>query len=59
MNGEVETRIETWLHRAKKNAGWLIALGVLEILVGLAAIFSPLIAGVAVVITVGVVMLPL
>ena len=57
MNGEVETRIETWLHRAKKNAGWLIALGVLEILVGLAAIFSPLIAGVAVVITVGVVML--
>ena len=57
MNSEVETRIETWLHRAKKNAGWLIALGVLEILVGLAAIFSPLIAGVAVVITVGVVML--
>ncbi|TFU05899.1 HdeD family acid-resistance protein [Polymorphobacter arshaanensis] len=57
MNSEVETRIETWLHRAKKNAGWLMALGVLEVLVGLAAIFSPLIAGVAVVITVGVVML--
>ena len=57
MNGEVEARIESWLHRAKKNAGWLMALGVLEVLVGLAAIFSPLVAGVAVVIIVGVVML--
>jgi len=57
MNSDVESRIESWLHRAKKNASWLTVLGVLEVLVGIAAIFSPLIAGVAVVITVGVVML--
>lgn len=57
MNVEAEMRIESWLQRAKKNAGWLVALGVIEVLVGIAAIFAPLLAGVAIVIMVGVAML--
>lgn len=57
MNGDVEARVENWLGRAHRNARWLIALGVLEILVGIAAIFAPLVAGVAVVYVVGFVLL--
>ncbi|MGL4543026.1 MAG: HdeD family acid-resistance protein [Polymorphobacter sp.] len=57
MNTEMEMRAGNWLHRARKNAGWLMLLGILEILVGIAAIVAPFVAGVAVVIVVGVVML--
>ena len=43
----------SWIEKAKKNAGWLIALGVIEIIAGILAIGSPLITGIAVTILVG------
>ena len=36
------------LGEAKKNSGWIVALGVLQILVGLLARVSPLVAGIVV-----------
>lgn len=42
------TIAQTWFQEAKKNAGWLIALGVLEIGAGVLAVLSPLIAGIAI-----------
>ncbi len=43
----------SWLREARRNAGWLIALGVLGVIVGMLAIGSPLVAGVSVSIVVG------
>ena len=37
-----------WLNEAKKNAGWLIALGVIEIVIGILALGSPLMTGIAI-----------
>ena len=37
-----------WLKEAKKNAGWLIALGVIEIIIGILALGSPLMVGIAI-----------
>jgi uncharacterized membrane protein HdeD (DUF308 family) len=37
-----------WLKQAKKNAGWLIALGVIEIIIGILALGSPLMVGIAI-----------
>jgi len=42
-----------WIHEAKKNAGWLIALGVLIVLAGILAMASPLLSGVVVVVCIG------
>ena len=44
----------TWLKEAKKNAGWIIALGVVQIIVGMLALGSPLVAGIAVAVVAGV-----
>jgi len=49
--------VTSWVKDAKKNAGWLITLGVLGIVVGFMAIVSPLVAGKSVAIMVGVFML--
>lgn len=38
----------SWITETHKNAGWLVALGVIEIIVGVLAIFSPLAGGLAV-----------
>ena len=43
-----------WTHEATKNAGWLIALGVLTILTGILAIASPLLSGLIVVVCIGI-----
>jgi uncharacterized membrane protein HdeD (DUF308 family) len=43
-----------WLKEAKKNAGLLIALGVIEVIAGFLALGSPLIAGLAVTVLVGI-----
>ncbi len=43
-----------WLKEAKKNAGWIIALGVVQIIVGMLALGSPLVAGIAVAVVAGV-----
>ncbi len=44
----------TWLQVAKKNAGWLMVLGVVEIIAGVLAIVSPLVAGLSITLIVGV-----
>jgi uncharacterized membrane protein HdeD (DUF308 family) len=43
----------SWLQEAKENAGLLIALGVLELLIGVVAIGSPLVTGVAIAFMIG------
>jgi uncharacterized membrane protein HdeD (DUF308 family) len=44
----------SWLHTAKKSAGWLIALGVLEIVAGFVAVSAPAMAGLVATVFVGV-----
>jgi len=50
----VADTVRSWTKEAKKNAGLLIALGVIEIIAGFLALGSPLIAGLAVTVVVGV-----
>jgi uncharacterized membrane protein HdeD (DUF308 family) len=47
----------TWMDEAKKNSGLLIFLGILTVIFGVVAIGSPLIAGVAVAVFVGFLLL--
>jgi uncharacterized membrane protein HdeD (DUF308 family) len=49
--------VSAWVKDAKKNAGWLIALGVLSMVVGGMAVGSPLVAGTSVSAVVGFFML--
>ena len=42
-----------WAHEAKKNATWLIVLGVLTAILGVLAIASPLMSGIAVTLFIG------
>lgn len=46
-----------WVERARSNAGWLIALGVLEIIVGILAMASPAVGGLTVATLIGVMFL--
>ena len=50
----MESKLQTWLETAKKNAGWLMVLGGLEIVAGVLAIAGPFMAGLAVTVMVGV-----
>jgi len=43
-----------WVQEAKKNAGWLVTLGVLTVIAGGLAIGSPLLSGLSVVVFIGV-----
>ena len=52
----MNTTVQSWLEQAKKNAGWLVAVGVVEIVAGVVAIVSPLLAGIAVTVMVGFVL---
>jgi uncharacterized membrane protein HdeD (DUF308 family) len=54
---ELREVIIGWAQRAAKNAGWLIALGVLTVLTGFAAVLSPLCAGFGVAVLIGIAML--
>ena len=45
--------VGSWLEEAKRNAGLLIMLGALELLVGVIAIGSPLVTGVAIAFMIG------
>ena len=45
---------QTWLESAKKSAGWLMVLGIIEIVAGILAIGGPLVAGLAVTVMVGI-----
>jgi uncharacterized membrane protein HdeD (DUF308 family) len=49
--------LERWVVSARENAGWLIALGVLEVVLGVMAIGAPLIAGIAASMFVGALLL--
>ncbi|HVP43850.1 MAG TPA: HdeD family acid-resistance protein [Terriglobales bacterium] len=44
---------QSWLQQAKKNAGWLVFLGIVEIVAGVLGILAPFVAGVAVTVMVG------
>ena len=44
---------QDWLQQAKKNAGWLVFLGVVEIVAGFLGILAPFFAGVAVTMVIG------
>ena len=50
----MKSTVQGWLEKAKKNAGWLIVLGVVEIVAGILAIGGPLVAGLAVTVVVGI-----
>jgi uncharacterized membrane protein HdeD (DUF308 family) len=49
--------VQTWMHHAKKNAGWLVFLGILEVVAGVLAILGPLVAGLAVALMVGIMLM--
>lgn len=51
---ELKEALGGWAQSAAKNAGWLIALGVLTVIAGFLAIGSPLAAGLGVAFLVGV-----
>ena len=53
----MEGKVHPWLETAKKNAGWLIVFGVVEIVAGLLAIAGPFVAGLAVTVMVGIALL--
>jgi len=48
----VETT-QTWLAQAHKNAGWVVVLGIAEIILGILVIVSPLAGGLAVTMFIG------
>jgi len=48
---------EGWVAKARKNAGWLILLGTIEIVIGVFAITSPLMAGLAIAMMVAILLL--
>jgi uncharacterized membrane protein HdeD (DUF308 family) len=48
-----EATADSWVGVAKKNSGWLIALGVIQIIVGILAIMAPLVTGIATTLLVG------
>jgi len=45
--------IESWMKNAHKNAGWLVALGILQIILGAVVLLSPLAGGLAVTMVLG------
>ena len=49
--------MQDWLKKAHKNAGWLIVLGVLEIILGIVVLSAPLAGGLAVTTVIGFAML--
>jgi uncharacterized membrane protein HdeD (DUF308 family) len=54
--GELREAIGNWAQKAAKNAGWIVALGVVTVIAGFLAMGSPLASGVAVVVFIGVAM---
>jgi uncharacterized membrane protein HdeD (DUF308 family) len=52
----VREAISDWAQEVKKNAGWLVALGVLTVIAGLLAMASPLLSGMGVSVFIGIAM---
>jgi uncharacterized membrane protein HdeD (DUF308 family) len=53
----MEAMVQNWLQQAKKNAGWLVVLGIVEVVAGVLAILGPLAMGLAVTLMVGIMLL--
>ena len=51
--GNVSEVVSSWAQEAKKNAGWLVALGVLTVIAGVLAIASPAIGGMSIAVLIG------
>jgi len=49
----VRKQVGSWAAEAKKNAGWLVALGVLTVIAGLLAVAAPFVSGLGVALFVG------
>ncbi len=54
--GELREAIGSWSHQAAKNAGWIVALGVMTVIAGVLALGSPLAGGLTVVVFIGIAM---
>jgi uncharacterized membrane protein HdeD (DUF308 family) len=48
--------VTDWAQQAKKNAGWLVALGVVTVIAGFLSIASPLLSGLGVSVLIGIAM---
>jgi uncharacterized membrane protein HdeD (DUF308 family) len=48
---------QSWMQQVKQNAGWLVLLGVVEMVAGVLGILAPFLAGVAVTVVVGFVLM--
>ncbi len=49
--------ITAWMKKAHKNAGWLVALGVLQIVIGVVVLAAPLAGGLTVTLVIGMAMI--
>jgi uncharacterized membrane protein HdeD (DUF308 family) len=54
---ELKEAVSNWAQSAARNAGWLMALGVVTVIAGVMAVASPLTAGLGVAVIVGVAMM--
>jgi uncharacterized membrane protein HdeD (DUF308 family) len=52
----IREAVGSWAHDAKRNAGWLLILGVVTVIAGVLAMGSPLASGLAVAFIVGIAM---
>ena len=50
----MKAQYQAWLEKAKKHAGWLIVLGIVEIIAGAIAIAGPLTTGIVVTVMLGI-----
>jgi uncharacterized membrane protein HdeD (DUF308 family) len=53
----MEGKVHAWLETAKKNAGWLMVLGFVELVAGVLSITGPFVVGLAVAVAVGIALL--
>ena len=52
----IREAVSGWAQEVKKNAGWLVALGVLTVVAGFLSIMSPMLGGIGVVFLIGIAM---
>ena len=50
---DIRDAASSWAHEAKKNAGWLVVLGVVTVIAGFLSVGSPLASGLAVTFIIG------
>jgi uncharacterized membrane protein HdeD (DUF308 family) len=53
----MQGKVQAWLEKAKKNAGWLVVFGVVEMVAGFLSIAGPFTAGLTVTVMVGIALL--